>query len=109
LPFFSITLALLVCSCASSRFTHEDWSEEAARREAQADIATGGIKIYYGGTIAAGPLGVLPEQAALIRDLPKKWFPTGCNVRYASEGIGYGRAYNAEILRFLADASKSQR
>jgi hypothetical protein len=99
--FYWLALTLCVCSCTSARYAHKDWSDDAARREAQADIRTGSVKIYYGGDFVGGPLGVETAQEQwLIQGLPQKWFPTSGN--YSLEGHRYGTAYNREVLKFLA-------
>ena len=97
-----IMLAISIVGCSTTIYGRRDWSDEAARREAEQDIASGQIKILCGGTIAGGPLGVDVDELALIRGIPQRWFPTGCTVPYANEGANYGTVYNREILRFLA-------
>ena len=106
--FCSATLTISVCSCTSVQYAHKDWSDEAARREAQADIQTGSFKIYCGGDAVGGPLGVeTPQQERLIRGLPRKWFPTTGS--YSLEGYQYGTVYNQEVLKFLAQKPDAQK
>jgi hypothetical protein len=104
----SAALTLSVCSCTSVRYAHKDWSDEAACREAQADIRTGSVKVYCGGDSVGGPLGVETDhEARLIQGLPRKWFPTTGS--YSLDGYRYGTVYNGEVLKFLAQKPDTQK
>jgi hypothetical protein len=61
------------------------------------------MKIYFAGTIAAGPVGAdSPGDWALISQLPRdNRLSKGCTDPDASIHIAYARAYNREIVRYL--------
>jgi hypothetical protein len=76
---------------------------DAARLEAQRDFASGRMKIYLAGTIAAGSVGVDTQRdLTLVTALPRDNRPSrGCTDPDSQVHIAYARAYNREIVRLL--------
>jgi hypothetical protein len=84
--------------------TVEEWKPENAIKEAEYDIKNNKIKIYYSGTITAGPVGVSPEEAHLIKNLPIADGGIGCkitNSELRNNQAAYAKKYNKIIILHL--------
>lgn len=84
--------------------TIEEWKPENAVNEAEYDIKNNKIKIYYSGTITSGPVGVSPEDAHLIENLPIADGGVGCKVSNSelrTNQSAYAKKYNEIIMLHL--------
>jgi hypothetical protein len=115
--YISLPLLILTLSaCTTTYYARRDWSDEAARSEAQRDIKSGRIKILCAGGAQPGPLGISPDDRHLIKEIPEVWFfkndffdHKARYYSYPEEAKRFGSNYNAMILEFLkpkADASR---
>jgi hypothetical protein len=84
-----------------------EWEPENAIEEAKYDIKNNKMKIYYSGTIAASPNGVLPEDIHLIKNLPIADGGIGCiitNSELRKKQAAYATKYNEIIVFYLKEA-----
>jgi hypothetical protein len=84
--------------------TIEDWNPEKAVMEAENDIKSNELKIYYSGTIAATPVGVSQEDYELIKDLPIADGGIGCVIsdqELRQAQYAYSMRYNRIVVKHL--------
>ena len=100
--FVAVVLAVIGTSCSSTP-PASSLTIEAARSEAQRDISSGHMKVYFAGTRAAGPVGAdSPGDWALISRLPQDHrLSKGCIDPDSQVHIAYARAFNQVIIRYL--------
>lgn len=111
-------LALTLCACTTTYYARRDWSDEAARSEAQRDIQSGHVKILCAGDTLQGQLGlgITPYDRSLIKEIPRVWLfkndfwdDKARHYPYTEQARRFGSVYNAEIIEFLkAKAESSQ-
>ena len=96
-----LVLVLCLSACASTPLVGS-LSPQAAERAAHRDIAAGHPHIYIAGTRGSSEVGVEAQDYALVARLPRDHsLPIGCTSAGASEAVGFARAYNREIVRYL--------
>ncbi|PYJ80200.1 MAG: hypothetical protein DME69_01725 [Verrucomicrobia bacterium] len=93
-----LVLALVAGCCVGAEPT---WNPADAVKEAEQDIRTGHIKIYWSGSIASMPVGVPIEVA---KQYPKANAGVGCvtkDIPLRKRQEEYARRYNAKIFAYV--------
>ena len=78
------------------------WNPGDAVKEAEQDIRTGHIKLYWSGSIASMPVGVPIEVA---KKYPKANAGVGCvtnDIPLRERQEEYARRYNAKIFAYIS-------
>jgi|GEM_PF-5671373 len=79
-----------------------------ARHCAHADIKAGKPQVCYAGGYAYYAMGVPPEAAHLVEDLPVIRLPGGCAHPLAREAMVFAEAYNIEVVQYLSEAQAAK-
>jgi len=83
---------------------YQDWAPERAAREAEKDIRSGTLKLYWSGPIARYPIGIPLEQRRIAEEIPIVYTSTSCNARnvaFRARQMDYAQRYNSRMIAYL--------